>query len=448
MFKKLRNKFLLLSMSFTSLVMIVSFTAIYLTTYNNIQNSNAEKLGKVSVPVIGIGSNTQSFPSGATANGGVTIQAIKGISADYTLSFSAVVDKDGKILNIHSFIDMPKENYEKAIETAWKNPQSKAAINLSGRLWQYAVTTTEKVIINKDNGVVLATDGSEEYKISFLDVTESRQTLRELLTTFLIVGFFTLAVIFAVSLYFASRAIRPIEEAWEKQRQFVADASHELKTPLTIINSNIGAMLVNKEESIESQMKWLDYIKAGTDRMTYLIHNLLDLAKLDGADDEVQTALFNLSKTVSDIVSSMESAADAKHVSLSLAIESGIHICSDEDKIRRVVFILLDNAIKYVNENGWIEVSLVHAKRHVTYTVKNSGKGIAKEDLPKVFDRFYRSDKSRTGENGSYGLGLPIAKTSVESLGGKITAESKENDFTVFTVILPANNVGLWQSLL
>ena len=132
----------------------------------------------------------------------------------------------------------------------------------------------------------------------------------------------------------------------------------------------------------------------------------------------------------------MEAAAAEKGLSLSKSIGQGLVINSDQEMVRQVFAILLENAIKYCDENGQISVSLAKSGHRVICSVKNSGRGIAKEDLPRIFDRFYRADKSRAGENGGFGLGLSIAKTMINRLGGDLTAESIENEWTVFTFTL------------
>ena len=165
-------------------------------------------------------------------------------------------------------------------------------------------------------------------------------------------------------------------------------------------------------------------------------NNLLLLAKMEDGNFEVSKAPFDISDTIDKDIASMEAAAAGKGLSLSKSIEQGIVIDSDQETVRQVFAILLENAIKYCDENGQIAVSLAKSGHSVICSVKNSGRGIAKKDLPRIFDRFYRADKSRSGENGGFGLGLSIAKTMTHRLGGNITVESTENKWTVFTFTL------------
>lgn len=428
MFTKLRNKFLILNMSTTSILMFAAFIIIYLITYNNIYKENQNKLSSKNNAQISIAA--PYLPTDIKDKAIIT----KNFLFSDSLLFNIQVDADGNILSINSFINLPEETYYKAAETAWHDKKNNSTITLDGRQWEYSITQINKQIV-LENGQQYATS-QDNYLITFLDVTESNRTLFQLLTTLILVGLIMLFAVFIISLYFANKAIKPISETWEKQKQFVADASHELKTPLSIINANYDALLANREETIESQLKWLGYIKIGTDRMTKLIHDLLSLAKIEDVHLEIKKTPFNISADINDVILSMESIVLEKGIRLSHRIEPDIIVESDSERIKQVVTILFDNAIKYTNENGQIDISLIKSKRQVVYSITNSGKGIAKEDLLKVFDRFYRSDPSRAQETGGYGLGLSIAKTIINRLGGDIQATSTENEFTTFTFTL------------
>ncbi|AOT71993.1 sensor histidine kinase [Geosporobacter ferrireducens] len=428
MFTKLRNKFLILNMSITSMVMITAFAVIYFITYSNIHSEIQNKLKARSETQI----RTAGINLLDDMEKGVSI--VRRFSLEDLLSFNVEVDPNGRILKIYSFIDMPEEVYYKAVAAAWSSKRNNSTITLEGKQWQYLITQMGRRVILKNGQQYSLMDN--KYQITFLDITESNRTLFELLITLLFVGLIMLFVIFIISLYFANRSIKPIAETWEKQKQFIADASHELKTPLSIINANYDALLANQEETIKSQLKWLDYIKIGTDRMTKLINDLLSLAKIEDVNFEMQKMPFNISNAVHDVLSSMEAVAIEKGIQLSHSIEADIIVKSDLEKVKQVITILFDNAIKYSNENGQIDISLIKSKRQVIYSIKNSGKGIAKQDLPKVFDRFYRADPSRTHENGGYGLGLSIAKTIIDGLGGEIHVASVENEYTTFSFTL------------
>ncbi|MFZ5968030.1 MAG: sensor histidine kinase [Bacillota bacterium] len=433
MFTRLRNKFLILNMSITSIVMIAAFAIIYFITYSNIHSEIQNKLNARSEMQLTIRETDLPDDTEDMEKGGSMLTA-QNFSSDGPLLFNIEVDADGKILKIDSFIDMPEEAYYKAAKTAWSNKEDNSKITLEGRQWQYAITPISMHVI-QENGQQFATYGST-FNIAFLDITPYNKTLFELLSTLLFVGLIMLFAIFIISLYFANRAIKPIAETWEKQKQFVADASHELKTPLSIINANYDALWANQEETIKSQLKWLGYIRIGTDRMTKLIDDLLSLAKMDDVNLEIRKMPFNISNVIHDVMLSLEAVVIEKGIKLSQSIEPDIIVKGDAERVRQVVTILFDNAIKYTNENGQIDISLKKSKRHVIYSIKNSGKGIPKQDLPKVFDRFYRADPSRAQEISGYGLGLSIAKTIIDRLCGEIHVTSVENEWTTFTFTL------------
>jgi len=421
-------------MSITSIVMIAAFAIIYFITYNNINSEIKAKLNTQSSMQMSI--EEPNLPGNIQKYGSASLNKAHIASLDSSLSFNIEVDENGKVLGINSFIDIPIEAYYKAAESAWNNKNSNSAITIEGKQWRYSTVISKKINSQIIEGEKSVTSVENKYLINFLDVTSYNKTLLQLLTTLSFVGLTMLFIIFIISLYFANRAIKPIEETWQKQKQFVADASHELKTPLSIINANYDALLANKEETIKSQLKWLDYIRIGTDRMTKLINDLLSLAKIDDAKFEVQKIPFNISSAVNDVLSSMEAVVLEKGINLSHSIDPEIIIKGDSERIKQVVTILFDNAVKYSNENGEIDISLTKSKRQVIFSIKNSGKGIPKQDLPKVFDRFYRADLSRTHEDGSYGLGLSIAKTIIDRLGGEIHVSSIENEYTTFTFTL------------
>ncbi|WP_248929250.1 sensor histidine kinase [Paenibacillus hamazuiensis] len=431
MFTKLRNHFLILNMSITSLVMMAAFAVIYFSTYSSIQAEHQKKLNAQAETMVTI-SGPEPPPSEAPEQGLVA----RHMAFEDPQLFSIEVDGRGNILKINSSVSMPEAVYANAAKTAWGHRNTPSPVAFEGKEWLYSVTQMSTQVIRGSGQQYTVT--WDKYLITFLDVTESNKTLLRLLTTMLIVGFSMLIAIFIISLYFAGRAIKPIAETWQKQKQFIADASHELKTPISIINANYDALLANREETIDSQMKWLGYIKIGTDRMAKLVGDLLSLAKVEDVHFATQKAPFNISTAVHEVIMSMEAAVNDKGIRLSHSIEPDIIVKSDMERVQQVVTILLDNAIKYTNEHGQIDISLTHSKRHIAFSISNTGKGIPKADVPKVFDRFYRVDPSRTHETGGYGLGLSIAKAIVDRLGGEIHVESEEDGWTTFAFTLGA----------
>ena len=439
MFRKLRNRFLILNMAITSLVVLAAFFAVYMTTYNSIQAENQSKLAQISTPPsLTVGGVVQSPSDVGAVQGDIQVaqsMVTQIISTDYALSFVVEVDEAGEVLAIESFIDMPLESYEKAAKAAYESRNGDTTIRLGGRFWQFSVSPSEMHILSQFGAQAITR--SDRFRIAFLDITDSQSTLHNLLATFLWVGAVMLVVIYLVSRYFANRSIKPISSAWEKQRQFVADASHELKTPLSVITANRDALLANEDETIKSQREWLDYMKIGIDRMGKLIAELLSLAKIEGADDsQLHKEEFDISAAIKNEMHAMEHSARQRGIATTASIQPDLVVNSNEADILRVFAILFDNAVKYAEENGSIDVVLSKSKRRVSCSVKNTGTGIAPHDIDKVFDRFYQSDMSRTGENGGFGLGLPIAKALVDRLGGKLVVQSEENAATTFAFMV------------
>ena len=433
MFRKLRNKFLFLNMIVTSLVMMTAFGIVYLTTYSNTKADIERRLNNVSGSFVIYDSEKPAVPgseSSKVVNGRDKINTSHKVTSDYTPSFVITVDKTGNVLEINSLIDIPEDEYIEAAYTAW-NQKNSSTINIAERTWIYKISPVE--VTRTTNGQITQTEFPDIFQILFLDITDMLKNLNDLLFTFLFVGIGMLIVIFLISIFYANRSIRPISESWAKQKQFIADASHELKTPLTTIMTNCDVLEANENETIKSQREWLGYIKVGADRMNKLVNSLLTLARVEGLNLQTSKQSFDIAALVCDVMQSMEAATIAKKLNIDRKIEFVGDIYGYEDSVRQVFTILYENAVKYVNEGGNINVSVRRTKKGVSCTVKNTGKGIPAKDLPYVFDRFYRSDTARSNEENSYGLGLAIAKSIVEQIGGKITVKSVENEWTEFT---------------
>lgn len=212
--------------------------------------------------------------------------------------------------------------------------------------------------------------------------------------------------------------IKPVKESFEKQKEFIADASHELKTPLSVIMASSDAL-----EKSPNEKKWLKNIKSESDRMNLLITNLLDLASSEKKETfNMQNA--NLSKIVELSVLTFEGRAFEHNVKLKYEIDDNINMNLDENSIKQLVEILLDNAVKHSNINSTINVNLKRDRNNIELLVENAGDEIPKGEEEKIFERFYRVDKSRNRKEGRYGLGLAIAKNIVLNHNGSITASS------------------------
>ena len=279
--------------------------------------------------------------------------------------------------------------------------------------------------------------GESGTRLAFADRSWEWESLRGILIPSLLVGAGALLIFFLVSLFLAKLSVRPVEQAWEQQRQFVADASHELKTPLTVILANSGIILAHKDDPVEKQAKWVEYIREEATRMKGLVEDMLFLATSDAARTGAARGSVDLSGLVTGCLLPFESVAFESGTALESDVAPVATVMGDEGQLRRLVMILLDNACKYAGERGRVEVTLGRAGDKLRLSVRNTGAPIPQEHLEHLFERFYRVDSSRARDAGGYGLGLAIAKSITEGHGGKISVSSG-GEGTVFTVLLPA----------
>jgi len=491
MFNKLRNRFLIVNLVSISIMMLVAFVTIYTITYQNVQRETNMELYKVSdfyhSPFglgaqqsrgegesegagAGTGTGTNSG-SGVTTDTGSTSSSSSGTGSDAdegansgsatvpsspgrgggnngmnggnfggyrgpggdpsapparSVSFMIQTDNEWKITDTHSRFDMEDSFYTQALQ---KVDQEKTGQGDSNR-WtgQFALDGTDWAYVADPSG-----DG---HMIVFMDVTAQQGILTNLIYTFTVVGLIMLIVIYFLSRYFANRSIAPVREAFEKQKQFIADASHELKTPLAIIHTNTDVLLANQEETIESQAKWLHYIKSETERMSGLTNDLLYLTQMDDSRSTLIHTKFNMSDAVESIILPMEAVIFEKNITLDYSIDPDLMVHGNPEQIKQVVLILLDNAVKYSGPKGAVNIKLQKQNHDVMLTISNTGEGIAPEHLERIFDRFYRTDASRARKHGGHGLGLAIAKSIVEQHKGEIYAKSVVGEGATFYVRL------------
>ena len=273
--------------------------------------------------------------------------------------------------------------------------------------------------------------------IVFSDTTTESATLKHLFYSCMAIFFVAMVVFLGISVLLSHWVIKPVAVAWDQQRQFVADASHELKTPLTVIMTN--AELMQGDDTCEEDRKtYAGNILGVTYQMRSLVENMLEMARVDNGTVKMQFAAIDFSQLVSDAVLSFQLLYEEKGMGLQCSVPDGIVINGSEQHLYQVMDVLLDNALKYSTPGSMVSVDLVTTGRNCVLSVANSGEPISKEDLKNVFKRFYRADKARA-MNGSYGLGLSIAESIVEAHKGKIWAES-EDGTNIFHVQLNANN--------
>lgn len=267
--------------------------------------------------------------------------------------------------------------------------------------------------------------------VVFVDVSNDIGTVVTLLKLSVVVIAFSLILVYIFTYRLSKWAIKPVQTAFDNQKRFISDASHELKTPLTVMSANADVL-----ESEIGENQWLDNIKNQTTVMSQLVYDLLDLAKLDETRDDMVMAEFDLSSAVLSRTLEFECTAFEEHKKFEQNIKENIIYKGNEDSIKQLIGILVDNAIKHSEENGIIRVTLTTNGNKKIFQVYNTGNGIRDSEKDKIFNRFYRSDVSRSRETGGYGLGLSIAKSIAEAHGGTISVDGEENKWISFTVVL------------
>lgn len=273
-----------------------------------------------------------------------------------------------------------------------------------------------------------------ELKISITSGNFILFSMLELFAVLMFIFFLAMLIFYFISKKLANRAAKPLEDAIAREKQFITDASHDLKTPLTVILSNADILSRNQACTVSEMSKWIDGTKQAASNMKELIEQMLVLSESE-TKTEIQKEDVNISDIAEKNALVMESVAYEKNIDYRTEIQPNIIIKGNADYVKRIVTSLIDNAIKYETEGGSICVSLHQSKKTVSFSVQNQSSVISKEDISHVFERFYRADKSRHAD-GSHGLGLAIVKNLTELMNGKIDVSSNEKDGTTFTVTL------------
>lgn len=280
-------------------------------------------------------------------------------------------------------------------------------------------------------------DFQEETKIIF---TENSSVYNAFFNTLIISALLFLAsmvVIALISLWLSGFAVKPVKKAWQQQKQFVADASHELKTPLTVILANNNIMMTHKNNKVSEETQWLESTEEEAQHMKQLIDQMLFLAKSDAGNNNIQFSDVDISEIIEGTALNFEPVAFEREILIQTDIDPEVKVHGSSMQLKQLAHILIDNAVKYSSDKSDITIKLKKSGEQITFTVNNFGNEIPPEELEHIFDRFYRAEKSRTTKG--YGLGLSIAQNIVESMNGKLTAESNKENGTTFTAVFKNN---------
>lgn len=333
-------------------------------------------------------------------------------------------DMEGKIIET-SPTNISNNDFELLVQRAFENNYYSGEIKLSeDNLYLFM-----KASVGNENAVTLVFTKS---------IKKSQIIVSYIIRTILFI-LFVLILVFLGSLLISGKALVPIKKAWQRQIDFAADASHELRTPLAVMQTNLELVLGNPDETVESQKDWLENALVESKRMAKIVDDLLTLSRADAHQQILQLRRFMIDKVLKEVAESFELVAINQNITLSTDIQSEIEFFGDSDRIKQLFIILIDNALKYINSEGHVSIELRQIEKFIEIKVADTGEGIEKEHLEKIFDRFYRIDKSRSRNEGGSGLGLAIAKWIVSEHKGKIKADSTLGKGTKFTVLLPYN---------
>lgn len=276
--------------------------------------------------------------------------------------------------------------------------------------------------------------GSSPFRIAIASTDYIVQSVLRLGLVLLAIWLGAMLLFLAISIQLSAIAARPMEEAMQREKQFVADASHDLKTPLSVILANNAILAENPDAPVGSLSRWLDSTQAAAKRMQQLISQMLTLADVERPDAPVVLERVDLASLAMRSALELESLAYEKNITLDTELPEECFVRGDSGYLLRIVSSLLENALKYEPEGGRVLLRLIQEKKKIFLFVQNFGTQIPREDLPHVFDRFYRSDKSRQNDSNSFGLGLAITRQMIQRLGGDISAASSLEEGTIFRV--------------
>lgn len=405
MFKKVRTKLTLINIAVVGIIILLFFSGIYILMRHNTQLQSEQQLFSYTTAIAMQDQRPNPAPPIRQNN-----------------NFFFVKYGQNGIIERTKNIPVTDEELDTLLSGVLYTKENTGIIELPSERFRYC--------INISPGMRIVT-------VAFMSTQPEEEVFARLRMILIFSGLAGLLVVYVSSLFMAGRALIPIKNSWERQKNFVADASHELRSPLAVIQTSIELVMGNKNETVDSQMKWLENIRAENERMTKLVNDLLTLARADSDQKLLEKTYFPLHNAINSAVTALEPVAAKKGVSLTLKQSSEIEIYGDEGKLKQLAVILIDNAIKYTPSGGTAEVVLKKCDNHAELYVSDTGEGIESEHIEKIFERFYRVDKARSRENGGTGLGLSIADWIVKEHKGSISVSSTPSKGTTFKVRLP-----------
>ena len=407
--KKLKNKVFWVIFSLLTIFTFIVFSTTTFRTYMERKNTISDMLTKIPRAFNGVIKRDNNEDDNFNPTRKMPNEDSRRIYLDFTI-YTIIIDDNG---NYEELINNTNNDYideEKVKEIANKIINNHKDSFYIGNLY----TSKYSYIFNPNNTLVI------------MDNTELNNSLRNQLITNVLLFLLCEVAIFIITYLLTKWIITPVKNSFEKQKIFVADASHELKTPLSVMVASADAYFNDKDD------KWVINMKNESERMIKLVTELLDLAKTEQEQDIVMEQN-NLSDIIEGSILTFESLFYENNIKLKYEIEPDVKMMCNENLIVELMSILIDNAIKHCKEKGKVLVNLSKKNKQIVLEVKNTGLPIKKEDEEKIFERFYKVDSSRNRNSNNYGLGLAIAKNIVEKHNGEIKASSSDG-YTTFKV--------------
>lgn len=393
MMKKIKRKFLALSLSALFVLLAVIVAGMNVINYNSVMADVDETLTLLS-------KNKGAFPD---FNGGDMPKHMTLETPYASRYFSVLLGESGDLVQTDT-------SRIKAVDT-------ESAI-------QYAAAATAT---GREQGFIgsyrfLCCSEGNFLRIIFLDCSTELSSFRTFLVTSCCMAAAGFLLVFAVLLFFSERIIQPVTESYEKQRRFITDAGHEIKTPLAIIQADVDVLVMELGES-----EWLEDIQKQARRLADLTNDLVYLSHMEEEENAMQMIEFPFSDVVSETASSFLALAQTQRKDFQCHVQPMLSLVGNEKAIRQLVNVLMDNALKYSPEGGIVSLTVQKQGRQIRLSVFNTTEmPVPREKLNQIFDRFYRIDSSRSTQTGGYGIGLSVAKAIVASHGGKIFAATKD----------------------
>ena len=427
MFKKLRIKFIALSMASLLIVLLLIMGTINIMNHRHVVQQADETLALLAENG---GSFTMEPPMKPEGDGAPFEQdaeaaqrfdkAHKGFSAETPYEsryFSVLLDESGSALSVDT-------GRIAAVD-------SLTAVQYAQQVYESGKT---QGFLDDYRYLVSAEDGGT--RVIFLDCGRSLDNFQSFLFASAGVSLLGFLAVGALIVAFSGRIVRPVAESYEKQKRFITDAGHEIKTPLAIINADAEVLEMDLGEDNE----WLQDIRKQTQRLAGLTNDLVYLSRMEEAQKSVEHIDFSISDVVAEQAQSFRALAKTQGKTFTEDITPLLTLCGDEKAVRQLTSILLDNAVKYSPEGGEIRLKLEKQGRSLALSVYNDANvPVPRDSMTKLFDRFYRTDPSRSSETGGHGIGLSIAKAIVTAHRGKITAATEDEKSLTITATFPLN---------